>query len=79
MEKNWRELGPKLAGGKVNIWVGDSDEYFLNAAVRRFKDSMDKLENPKFDGTILIEARRGHEGGGWSRSEILDAMAARMK
>jgi hypothetical protein len=79
VEQNWLELGPKLAGGKVNIWVGDSDEYFLNAAVRRFKDSMDKLDNPKFDGTILIEARRGHEAGGWSRSEILDAMAARMK
>ena len=79
LEKNWKKLGPKLAGGKVNIWVGDSDDYFLNAAVRRFKDSTDKLDNPKFDGTILIEARKGHEGGGWSRSQILDAMAARMR
>ena len=38
LEKNWRELGPKLAG-KIHIWVGDSDDYFLNAAVRRLKDS----------------------------------------
>ena len=78
LEKNWKELGPKLAG-KIHIWVGDSDDYFLNAAVRRFKDSTDQLRNPKFDGTILIEARAGHASGGWSRKEMLDAMAARMK
>lgn len=77
LEKNWAELGSKLAGGKVNVWVGDSDDYFLNAAVRRFKDAADRLKGPKFDGTILIEARRGHESGGWTRKEMLDAMAKR--
>jgi hypothetical protein len=75
----WEEIGPKLSGGKIHIWVGDSDDYFLNAAVRRLKDATERLENPKFDGTILIEARRGHEAGGWSGSEMLDAMADRMK
>ena len=40
LEQNWKELGTKLAGGKVNIWVGDSDDYFLNAAVRRLKPSI---------------------------------------
>ncbi len=79
LENNWSELGPKLAGGKVNIWVGDSDDYFLNAAVRQLKDSTVQFKNPKFDGTIMIEARKGHEGGGWTQSEIMDAMAERMK
>jgi hypothetical protein len=79
LEKNWSILGPKLGGGKVNVWVGDADDYFLNAAVRRFKDTTDRLQNPKFDGTILIEARKGHDSGGWSQKEILDAMANRMK
>lgn len=79
MKDNRKALGPKLAGGKVNVWVGDADEYFLNAAVRRFKDTTEKLNNPKFDGTVLIEARKGHESGGWARGKILDAMAARMK
>ncbi|WP_439623049.1 alpha/beta hydrolase-fold protein [Gemmata sp.] len=78
-KNNWKVLGPKLAGGKVNVWVGDADEYFLNAAVRRFKDATGALKNPKFDGTVMIEARKGHESGGWTRGEILDAMAARMK
>jgi hypothetical protein len=77
LEQNWAALGPKLAG-KISIWVGDSDDYFLNAAVRRFKDSMDRRTNPRFDGRILIEARAGHGSGGWSRQEMLDAMARRM-
>jgi hypothetical protein len=77
LEKEWSNLGPKLAG-KINIWVGDSDDYFLNAAVRRLKDSMDRRTNPKFDGRILIEARAGHASGGWTRREMLDAMERRM-
>ncbi|HSQ56067.1 MAG TPA: alpha/beta hydrolase-fold protein, partial [Gemmata sp.] len=76
LEKHWPTLGPKLAG-KIHIWVGDSDDYFLNAAVRRLKDSAERFTNPKFDGVILIEARAGHASGGWTRSEMLDAMAAR--
>jgi hypothetical protein len=78
LEKNWKELGPKLAG-KIHIWVGDSDDYFLNAAVRRLKDSTDRFRDPKFDGTILIEARKGHASGGWSQKDMLDAMAERMR
>jgi hypothetical protein len=77
LEKNWEELGPKLAGGKVNVWVGEADDYFLNAAVHRLKEAVGKFTNPKFDGTIIIEPRRGHEGGGWTQKEIFDAMAAR--
>lgn len=77
LEKNWAELGPKLAGGKVNVWVGDADDYFLNVAVRRFKDATDRLKNPAFDGTVMIEARKGHTSGGWARREMLDAMAKR--
>jgi hypothetical protein len=77
LEQHWPVLGPKLAGGKVNVWVGESDDYFLNAAVHRLKETTAKLSNPKFDGTILIEMRKRHESGGWSRKEILDAMAMR--
>lgn len=79
LEQNWKQLGSKLAGGKIHIWVGDADDYFLNAAVRRLKEATQRLKEPAFDGTIQIEAARGHISGGWSRQEMLDAMAARMK
>jgi hypothetical protein len=74
---NWPTLGPKLAGGKVNVWVGDADDYFLNNAVWRLKRTLDKLTNPRFDGRVLIEPRKGHTSGGWTRKEMLDAMAER--
>lgn len=74
---NWKALGPKLTGGKVNIWVGDADDYFLNAGVHRFKEAVGKLREPAFDGRVLIEMRKTHTSGGWTRRERLDAMAAR--
>ena len=77
LEQNWATLGPKLAGGKVNVWVGDADDYYLNAAVHRFKQAAAKLKAPAFDGRILIESRKPHEGGGWTRKERLDATTAR--
>ena len=77
LEQNWKSLGPKLAGGKINIWVGESDDYFLNVAVHRFKASALKFANPPFDGKIAIELRKPHDHGGWTRKEMLDAMAKR--
>lgn len=76
LEKDWPTLGPKLAG-KVNLWVGDADDYFLNNAVHRLKAMLDRKTDPKFDGRILIDMRRGHASGGWTSREMLDAMAAR--
>jgi hypothetical protein len=77
LEQNWQILGPKLSGGKVNVWVGEADDYFLNEAVHRLQETTAKLTNPAFDGKILIEMRKRHESGGWTRKEMLDAMAAR--
>jgi hypothetical protein len=76
-ERNWKTLGPKLAGGKVNIWVGDADDYFLNNAVHRYKAMATQLANPPFDGKILIDMRQPHSSGGWTQREMLDDMAAR--
>ena len=63
--------------GKVNLWVGDADDYFLNNAVHRLKAVLDRKADPKFDGRILIEMRRGHASGGWTNKEMLDVMARR--
>ncbi len=77
LEKDWKTLGPKLAGGKIHIWCGDADDYFLNAAVHRFKETMASMTDPPFDGSIAIEMRKGHDHGGWTRKQMLDAMARR--
>lgn len=77
LERNWKALGPKLVGGKVHVWVGDADDYFLNNAVHRLKASLAKQTSPKFDGTIRIEMRKPHTSGGWTERQMLDAMAER--
>lgn len=76
-ERNWKDLGPKLAGGKVHVWVGDADDYFLNNAVHRLKASLAARSDPPFDGSIQTEMRRGHTSGGWTTRQMLDGMAAR--
>jgi hypothetical protein len=43
IEGNWESLAPRLQG-QIRIWVGESDEYFLNEAVHRLSDAMAKLE-----------------------------------
>ena len=75
VESEWPTLGPKL-NGKLHVWVGDADDYFLNNAVHRFREMTSKLADPKFDGVIEIAPRRGHESG-WGRKRVLDEMAAR--
>lgn len=78
-ERNWKTLGPKLTGGKVKIWVGDADDYFLNNAVHRYKAMTEKLRDPLFDGKILIDMRKPHSSGGWTRQEMMDEMAERAR
>jgi hypothetical protein len=79
LERNWKALGPKLAGGKVRVWVGDADDYFLNNAVHRLQASLAKQTDPKFDGTIQIEMRKPHTSGGWTDQQMHDEMAARVR
>ncbi|MGL4551543.1 MAG: alpha/beta hydrolase-fold protein, partial [Gemmataceae bacterium] len=48
LEAEWETIGPKLRG-KVRVYVGDADEYFLNNAVERLKASLDRAK-PAFEG-----------------------------
>ena len=51
VEQNWQTLQPKL-NGKLHIWVGEADDYFLNNGVHLFDDFISKAE-PKFNGWII--------------------------
>jgi S-formylglutathione hydrolase FrmB len=58
LETNWKTLAPKLAG-KIHIYVGDQDDYFLNNAVRLL-DASSKRFDPPFDGVIRFGQMAGH-------------------
>ena len=59
VQENWSELGPKIQG-KIHIWMGDMDDYYLNNAMRDFDDYLKSTTNPKSDAEILFSPTCGH-------------------
>jgi Putative esterase len=42
LERNWSQLGPRLAG-KLHVFQGDLDTFYLDGATRRLQDSLKQL------------------------------------
>ena len=76
LEQNWQTLAPKLRG-KIHIWVGEADEYFLNNAVHLLDDFLSKAE-PPYEGTIKYGAGKGHVWVDLTDRQIMDAMQAQI-
>lgn len=72
MADNWATLGPKLRG-KLHVWVGEADEYFLNNAVHLLDDFL-KTANPPADAKIQFGPGKGHGWNPQSFSERLKEM-----
>ncbi|GGE14802.1 hypothetical protein GCM10011529_21490 [Polymorphobacter glacialis] len=58
MERDWKTLGPKLAG-KVHIYIGDMDNYYLNNAVYLTEDFLKKA-TPAYQGEVTYGDRDEH-------------------
>jgi hypothetical protein len=74
MEQNWKTLGPRLRG-KIHIWVGEADNYFLNNAVHMLEAFLSKAD-PPYDGKIAYSAGKGHCWIGLSERQMIEEMAA---
>ena len=74
LEQNWKTLGPKLRG-KLTIWVGEADDYFLNNAVHLLDEFLSKAD-PPYQGKIVYGPGKGHGWMALSEREITDQMAA---
>jgi hypothetical protein len=75
LEERWAELGPKLKG-KLHIWIGEADDYFLNNAVHRLDESLSRAR-PPYEGSITYGPGQGHCWMGISQREIMKQMARR--
>jgi len=51
LENNWENLGPKLEG-KLHIYTGDMDTYYLNNAVVLMEKFLESTKNPYYNGVI---------------------------
>jgi len=59
LKRDWSKIGPKLAG-KLHIYVGEADNYFLNDAVYLVEDFLKATKNPHYDGEVDYEPRAEH-------------------
>ena len=59
LERDWETLGPKLKG-KINIYVGDMDTYYLNNAVYLMEDFLKTTKHPYYNGIIQYGDRDVH-------------------
>ena len=58
MERDWAELGPKLQG-KIHIYTGDMDNYYLNNAVYLTEAFLESA-NPPYQGIVDYGDRAEH-------------------
>lgn len=59
LQRDWATLGPKLKG-KINIYCGDMDNYYLNNAVYLMEDFLKKTNNPFYGGEVDYGDRAEH-------------------
>jgi hypothetical protein len=72
LEKNWPVLGPKLRG-KIRIWVGEADDYFLNNAVHLLDDFLQRAR-PAAEHRIIYAPGQGHGWRGLSEAQMIKEM-----
>ena len=76
-EKNWKDLGPKLKG-KIYIWMGDMDSFYLNFATRSIDQFLKSTVNPKSDAIVEFSPMDRHCTQ-FSHRTVLEKVEAKLK
>lgn len=62
LEKNWAKIGPDLVG-KIHVYCGDMDNYYLNLAVYMMEDFLKDAQSPRAEA--VFEYGRPMKPHGW--------------
>ncbi|MBI4500953.1 MAG: hypothetical protein HY700_07310 [Gemmatimonadetes bacterium] len=76
LEQNWPKIGPSLVG-KIRLYCGDMDHFFLAFAVYRLEEFLESTKAPYYAGHF--EYGRPMKGHGWhpiTNAELVQMMAA---
>jgi hypothetical protein len=73
LERHWPEIGHKLRG-KLHIYTGTMDSFYLNNAVVLLEEFLELTDNPHYDGLVMYGERQPHCWGPRG-SEILELFA----
>jgi pimeloyl-ACP methyl ester carboxylesterase len=72
LERNWKTLGPKLRG-KLHVYVGDKDTFYLDGATVLLKQSLTKLGSD-----AVVEVFPGRHHGNLIDKKLRDRIAQEM-
>ena len=72
LERNWKTLGPKLKG-KLHVFMGDEDTFYLEGATILLKKSMAKLNTD-----AVVEIHPGKSHGSLMTRELRDRIRSEM-
>jgi hypothetical protein len=72
LERDWPTLGPALAG-KLHIYVGDEDTFYLNDAVGLMEKFLESTKTPYYGGSVTYQRGAPHCWGPRDR-ELFDLM-----
>ena len=59
LERDWEKLGSDLQG-KIHIYCGDMDNYYLNNAVYLMEEFLESTSNPYYEGEVDYGDRAEH-------------------
>lgn len=59
LKRDWKKLGPKLEG-KIHIYCGDMDNYYLNDAVYLVEEFLKSTKDPYYGGEVDYGDRAEH-------------------
>jgi len=59
LQRDWVTLGPKIRG-KLHVYVGSADSYFLNNAVYYLEDFLKSTSAPPYEGEVRFGDRAEH-------------------
>ena len=59
LERDWETLGPKLVG-KLHVFCGDMDNYYLNNAVYLMEEFLEATSEPHYAGVVDYGDRAEH-------------------
>jgi hypothetical protein len=74
LQTHWPAVGPKLVG-KLHVFVGRMDDFFLNFGVYYMEDFLSATKTPFYGGSISYGDRGGHIWNPFTRPELIRAMA----
>jgi hypothetical protein len=75
LERNWAALGPKLRG-KIHVFVGDMDTFYLNLAVYRLEDFLKRAQPPADAEFGYGRPLKPHGWQPWTNAQLIRIMAA---